>query len=144
MHRLFFQRSATLVTALLLAGCATEYHGFDKPERITGGGGEKSSFHGLDLWTAGLPQREFEVIGEISDNRPCGALAMCVRGSRIASLAKEQGGDALILGYDGVGIKGRGLTSGLSTAETPSDLLNTPMKREVSKYYVIRYLNPPL
>lgn len=69
---------------------------------------------------------------------------MCLRGSRIASLAKEQGGEGLILGYDRVGFKGRGLTSGLSTAETPSDLLNTPMKREVSKYYVIRYQNPPL
>ena len=144
MHRTFFRRAAILLAALLLAGCATEYHGFDKPERVTGGGGDKSSFHGLDLWTAGLPQGEFEVIGEISDNRPCGALAMCARGSRIASLAKEQGGDALILGYDGVGIKGRGFTTGLPATETPTDLLSTPGKREVSKYYVIRYLTPPL
>lgn len=125
---------------LLLAGCATEFHAFDKTERVTGGGGEKISFHGLELWTAGLPQGEFEVIGEISDNRPCGALAMCARGFRIASLAKEQGGDALVLGYDRVGMKGRGSIADFAPPETSADLLNTPMKREISKYYVIRYL----
>lgn len=140
MPRSFLERAAPLLAALLLAGCATEYHGFDKPERVTGGGGEKSSFHGLDLWTVGLPQGEFEVIGEIIDNRPCGALAMCARGSRIAFLAKEQGGEALILGYDRVGMKGRASTADSTPPETSADLLNTPMKREISKYYVIRYL----
>lgn len=68
---------------------------------------------------------------------------MCFRGSRIASLAREKGGDGLILGYDGVGIKGRGITSGLAITEAPNDLLTTPMNREVSKYYVIRYLHAP-
>lgn len=127
--------------SLLLSGCVTEYRQFEPPERVTGSGGEKTSFHGMELWTAGLPPREFIVLGEITDNRPCGAMAMCLRGSQIASLARQQGGDALILGFDRVGAKWNGAAPGWNANDsgTTANLMNNPIKQEVSKYYVIKY-----
>jgi hypothetical protein len=126
---------------LLLSGCVTEYREFVRPERVTGSGGEKSSFHGMDLWTAGLPPGEFIVVGEIVDNRPCGAMAMCLRGSQIASLARQKGGDALILSFDKVGATWNAASPrwGASSSDTSADLMNNPIKQEVSKYYVIKY-----
>lgn len=143
MHPVPRLRHALCIAALLvLSGCVTEYRDFARPERVTGSGGEKSSFHGIDLWTAGLPPREFIVFGEIIDNRPCGAMAMCLRGGQIASLARQKGGDALILGFDRVGSTWNAAAPrwGGGTSDTSADLMNNPIKQEVSKYYVIRYL----
>ena len=135
---------ASSITALfLLSGCATQYRPFVQPVYATGSGGEKSSFHGIDLWTEGRPPRKFVVIGSIIDNRPCGAFAMCLRGAQVARLAREQGGDALILGYDRKGVKWRG--SSLPTQSQPNpasvtDPLSTSIESEVTKYYVVKYL----
>lgn len=135
-------RAVCLVLLLPLAGCVTEYRDFERPERVSGSGGEKCSLHGMELWTAGLPPREFVVFGEIIDTRPCGAAAMCLRGARIASLARQKGGDALILGFDRVGAKWNGAVPrwDVTGSDTSADLINNPIKQEVSKYYVIRYL----
>ena len=123
----------------LLPGCATEYHDFARTAVMTGAGGEKTPLHGIDLWTAGLPPRKFEVIGLITDNRPCGLLAMCARHYQIASLAKQHGGDALILKFDRRGMRWRapGNATQLSSG---TDLMTAPIEQEVSKYFVIRYL----
>ena len=87
VHRV---RMIFLVTLMaLLPGCATEYHDFAKTEVMTGAGGEKTPLHGIDLWTAGLPPRKFEVIGLITDNRPCGMLAMCARHSPWTSTGRS-------------------------------------------------------
>lgn len=136
-------RTAFVATMLLLvSGCVTEYREFVRPERVTGSGGEKTSFHGIDVWTAGLPPREFMVFGEIIDNRPCGAMAICLRGRQIASLAREKGGDALILRFDRVGATWNAAAPrwNAGSSDTSADLMNNPIKQEVSKYYVIRYL----
>jgi len=128
---------------LFISGCATDYHPFPKPKVVMGSGGEKSSFHGIDLWTAGLPPQKFEVIGSIIDNRPSGALAMCLRGSQIVSLAKQQGGDALILEYDRTGAEWNGVRANQQNparSSVSADIASNPIQRAVTKYYVIRYL----
>ena len=106
---------------------------------MTGAGGEKTPLHGIDLWTAGLPPRKFEVIGLITDNRPCGMIAMCMRHYQIAALAKRHGGDALILKFDRSGMRWRAPVSS-PQSDPGTDLMTTPIKQEVSKYFVIRYL----
>ena len=123
----------------LLQGCATEYHDFARTAVITGTGGEKTSFHGIDLWTAGLPPQKFEVIGLITDNRPCGMIAMCSRHYQIASLARQHGGDALILKFDRPGMRWRA-PSNAPQGNSGTDLMTAPIVQEISKYYVIRYL----
>jgi hypothetical protein len=130
---------------LLLTACSTDYHAFPQSKIVSGSGGEKSSFHGIDLWTAGLPPRKFEVIGSIIDNRPSGAFAMCLKGSQIASLAKQKGGDALIMEYDRTGMEWKGLGNGQQNpahSETTADITANPIRRDIAKYYVIRYLSP--
>lgn len=129
---------------LFLSACATEYHPFSQPKLVTGSGGDKSSFHGIDLWTAGLPPGKFVVIGSIIDNRPCGAFAMCLRGAQISNLAKQKGGDALILEYDRTGAQWKGLGNGFQNTAHPNtstDITTTPIERDITKYYVIRYLS---
>jgi len=136
-------RSALCAATLLISACATDYHPFVRPHVVTGSGGEKSPFHGIDLWTAGLPPCRFEVIGSIIDNRPSGALAMCLRGSQIAALAKQKGGDALILEYDRAGTQWNGITGGQQNpmrSSTAADIAGNPIQRGITKYYVIRYL----
>ena len=123
----------------MLPGCATEYHDFARTAIMTGAGGEKTTLHGIDLWRAGLPPRKFEVIGLITDNRPCGMIAMCTRHYQIAALAKRHGGDALILKFDRSGMRWRAPVSS-PQSDSGTDLMTTPIKQEVSKYFVIRYL----
>lgn len=133
-------RSLLLAAILpLVAGCATEYHDFARTAVMNGSGGEKTTIHGIDLWTAGLPPRKFEVIGLITDSRPCGMLALCTRASRISSLAREHGGDALILKFDRQGIRWHAPGNG-SQGPSGTDLINAPIQQEISKYFVIRYL----
>jgi hypothetical protein len=136
-------RLAVCAGTLLLSACATDYHSFAQPKIITGSGGEKSTFHGIDLWTAGLPPQKFEVIGSIIDNRPSGAFAMCVRGRQIALLARQKGGDALIMEYDRTGSEWKGVGNGQQSpghSETTADITANPILRDITKYYVIRYL----
>jgi hypothetical protein len=138
--------SGTLICSLVLlfvSGCTTDYHPFPQPKVVMGSGGEKSSFHGIDLWTAGLPPRKFEVIGSIIDNRPSGALAMCLRSFQIAALAKQKGGDAMILEYDRAETQWNGITGGQQNpirSNTVADIAGSPIHRGITKYYVIKYL----
>ena len=135
------QAALWIILALFLSGCATEYRPFVQPVYATGAGGEMHSLHGMDLWTQGRPPRKFMVIGSIIDNRPSSTIAMCFQGAQVVRLAKEQGGDALILGYDRKGVKWHGgLPSTQITSATSPETLPTSIEREVTKYYVIKYL----
>jgi len=137
------QAALWIMVASLLSGCATEYRPFVQPVYATGAGGEMHTFHGMDLWTEGRPPRRFMVIGSIIDNRPSSAIAMFLQGAQVVRLAKEQGGDALIIGYDRKGVKWRGSSSllqGQIGSISSSDLLPTSIESEVTKYYVIKYL----
>ena len=135
------QAALWIMVASLLSGCATEYRPFVQPVYATGAGGEMLTFHGMDLWTEGRPPRRFMVIGSIIDNRPSSAVAMFLQGAQVVRLAKEQGGDALIIGYDRKGVKWHGgLPPTQITSATSPETLPTSIESEVTKYYVIKYL----
>jgi hypothetical protein len=123
----------------LMPGCATEYRDFPRPTVMSGAGGEKTSLCGVDLWNAGLPPQKFEVIGLITDNRPCGMLAMSLRQYQVATLAKRHGGNALILKFDQPGMRWRA-PGNTPAGNSGTDLMTAPIYQEVSKYFVIRYL----
>jgi len=137
------QAALWIMVTSILTGCATEYRPFVQQVYATGAGGEMHIFHGMDLWTEGRPPRRFMVIGSIIDNRPSSAVAMFLQGAQVVRLAKEQGGDALIIGYDRKGVKWRGSSShpqGQIGSISSSDLLPTSIESEVTKYYVVKYL----
>jgi hypothetical protein len=144
MHRLCpIKTIVSLALILLLSGCSTQYRPFVQPVYATGAGGEKTSFYGMDLWRDGRPPRRFMVIGSIVDTRPCGAIAMCFKGAQVARLAKEQGGDALIIGFDKMASKWNGLaspTQNQNLQATSPDFMRAPIENQVTKYYVIKYL----
>jgi hypothetical protein len=67
-------------------------------EELRGAGGKHSSYHGVDVWTQGMPKRAFRVIGVIKDIRTDKFFAgNLVQSSRLAKLVKNHGGDAAII-----------------------------------------------
>lgn len=86
------------VPGLAGAGDFTPYYG--KGEVIEGKGGTMEVVDGVEFWKSGTPPMRYEVIGYIDDTRKVtgwiGKLNLKAQGSKVAKLAKEHGGDAVI------------------------------------------------
>jgi hypothetical protein len=96
--------ATVFVAAVLLCGCSspkfTEYHGIGV---LQGKGGEVRSVDGVDIWEHGEPARKYEILGTV-DGLPhspkrgrLSALFSQDQDSAIAKIAKNHGGDAIIL-----------------------------------------------
>ncbi len=65
-----------------------------------GTGGASKNVDGIDMWMEGTPPRKFLIIGVINDSRPGRGIAMLLRDGHIAAMAKEKGGDAVLLRFE--------------------------------------------
>jgi hypothetical protein len=96
--------SMVFVATFLLCGCSspkfTKYPGMGV---LQGSGGEVRSVDGIDIWEHGEPARKYEILGSV-DGIPHGPklgrlsrLFSQDRDSAIAKVAKDHGGDAILL-----------------------------------------------
>lgn len=83
--------------AAALVGCgSTKFQEYRGSAISQGGGGTVRVVNGIDFWENGEPDRPFRTIGVIDDSRMTGIQSLS-RDKNIASVAKEKGGDAVVL-----------------------------------------------
>jgi hypothetical protein len=92
---------AVAMTTMLVTSCTkirtnfTEYRGSSV---IEGKGGTIRVVDGIDFWENGEPDRKYKIIGVIDDYRGEGLISRLVsRDVTIANMAREKGGDAVII-----------------------------------------------
>jgi len=125
-----------------------------------GDGGTKKVVDGVDFWADGAPPRAFKLLGYISDRRHktglIGMFRMSSLEGDVAKLAKENGGDAVILvgsEAETVGTVGSSYGNAQGNANTVGG--NTTMhasgwstgssaavQKQQSKYAVVKYVEP--
>ena len=146
------------VILLSLSACSTKFYSYSGAKVITGTGGASKKVDGIDLWIEGTPPGNFEIVGVIHDHRPGRGISMLLRDGKIAAVAKQQGGDGVLLSFDeretvGSFTSGNSYTTGQATAyktlggvqaygsaNTSSTAISQTITRRNSKFYVIRYL----
>ena len=86
------------VLGSLFAGCAhTDFSAYEGSPVYQGAGGSKKIIEGVDVWNFGTPPRRYRVIGIIDDTRGGGPAPMAFHLSALASKARRQGGDGVII-----------------------------------------------
>ena len=138
-----------VVIAISISGCATtEYKSFEaKDNMFDGKGGTKIVVDGMEMWDNGDPPRKFKVLGIIDDQRPGGLIPMSQLRSDMVKKAREAGGDAVvqlsnqsqIAGYQTSGSASAYAYGSSATAYGSST--TTPVRRNVAKFAVIKYLD---
>lgn len=138
-----------VVIAISISGCATtEYKSFEaKDNMFDGKGGTKIVVDGMEIWDNGDPPRKFKVLGIIDDQRPGGLIPMSQLRSDMVKKAREAGGDAVvqlsnqsqIAGYQTSGSASAYAYGSSATAYGSST--TTPIRRNVAKFAVIKYLD---
>jgi hypothetical protein len=140
--------------SLALAGCSTNYYTYSGPAVIAGQGGAAKRVDGIDIWLVGAPPRKFRIIGYIEDSRPGGPIPMAARNAKIASVAKSQGGDGVLItsdfaNYLGSVTTGNAYTTGQAnfvgnnvygSAFTTGTAVSASIVRREGRFYVIKYL----
>lgn len=104
-HKFVLSLGAGLAV-LLVSGCAiytpTSFSGWRGEAEFTGSGGTVRHTDGIDIWTYGEPDRRCRLLGLIqqeyyNNNSIMSFLAGATKDSRIINVAKENGGDAIVL-----------------------------------------------
>jgi hypothetical protein len=140
--------------ALLLSGCVTEYYAYQGGGPMIGQGGASKSIDGVDIWVIGAPPRKFQIIGYIEDSRPGGPPSMAQRNPKLAAIAKQQGGDGVLIHSDAAQYMGSITTGNAFTtangsfygngfnasALTTGTVVSAPMIRREGRFFVIKYL----
>jgi hypothetical protein len=118
------------VLCTLLCSCAdTQYYTYSGSRVCQGAGGAARSIDGIDFWIEGSPAKRFQVIGVITDDRRGSRIAMALRNGVIAKLAKQNGGDAVMLARDNsevVGSISSVSNSGYGSSYTTAEATVTP------------------
>ena len=118
------------ILCVLLCSCAdTQYFNYSGAKICQGTGGAARSIDGVDFWIEGSPARKLQVIGVITDDRRGSRIAMALRNGAIAKLAKQNGGDAVMIARDNsevIGSISSATTSGYGTSYTSGQATVTP------------------
>lgn len=94
-----------LISCAALIGCAVysqnTFSQWSGPNQFQGTGGSKKILEGIDVWTTGLPDQPFQILGTISqssvqDGSLVSTLATLDSEASLARDAKKQGGDGII------------------------------------------------
>jgi hypothetical protein len=133
--------------AFLFEGCSTDYYTYTGPEIYQGTGGAAKNVDGINIWLVGTLLRKFKIIGYITDSRPGGPIPMAMRNSDLATVAKKNGGDGILIKGDQANFLGTystgnamAFSNGNLTTATGSSV-SMPMIRQEGQYFVIKYLN---
>jgi hypothetical protein len=108
--------------ALLLTACISTSHfrSWDGPAEFEGQGGAFATKDGIDIYSAGAPNRKCRILGIIDSSTMSSAEMMVLFGdswstSKLVKEAKARGGNAVILTDDRVKLLGW-VSSGTATA----------------------------
>ncbi len=142
-------RALSFVILLALVGCvSTEYLAYEGRDAIREGqGGTKRVVDGIDFWETGSPPRKYQVLGIINDDRPDAILPRMQRNHSIAKLAKDKGGDAVMMmdrgsritGYATTDVTTANLNGNTVTAASTGEM--RAVRRESQTLAVIKYLD---
>ena len=95
---------------------------------IEGKGGTVRVVDGIDFWESGEPDRRYKILGLIDDTRGEGLISRSGKDSAIAKVAREHGGDAVILSSSNREFTGVNLDNGSANY------------RRISKLVVVKYV----
>lgn len=146
----------------LVSACSTNYYTYSGSGVYQGRGGASKNVDGVDIWLVGTPPRKFKIIGYITDSRHQGVISMALRDSALASVAKKNGGDGILIQGDQREFLGtvstgyaNAVTNGSGTAVTSGNVTTfsgnavttatgtgvaMPIIRRESQYFVIKYV----
>lgn len=134
-------------TAAVAGPKFTAYYGKDPV--YEGQGGAMETVAGVDFWSDGSPPRRFKLLGYISDRRHKTGLIGKMRMSKLqkdlAKVAREHGGDAVILvdaRADTIGFAHSG-TATVNGSQAWGSGFSAGIQKQETKVAVIKYL-PPL
>jgi hypothetical protein len=153
MKKLFFIVSLAALF-LFLSGCVTDYYAYQGGAPIIGQGGASKRVDGIDIWLIGTPP------AEISDHwihRRCsawGPIPMARKNAKLADVAKQRGGDGVLMQSDSAQYMGSLTTGNVFTtangnfygngyngsALTTGTSISTPIIRREGRFFVIKYL----
>lgn len=131
-------------SASVLALDFKRYYGRDAI--VEGRGGEMEQIEGVDYWTNGDPPRRYEIIGYIEDRRHASGLIGMARlkslPKQVARMAKENGGDAVIMVSSGDDVVGYASNAGATVNGNTAygNSMTVPVAKRESRFAVIRYL----
>ncbi len=135
-----------LVVASLTASALDFKRYYGRDAVIEGKGGEMEQIEGVDYWTNGDPPRRYEIIGYIEDRRHASGLVGMARlkslPKQVARMAKENGGDAVIMVSsrdDVIGYASNGSATVNGNNAYGSAMVAPVAKRE-SRFAVVRYI----
>lgn len=143
-------RRIVLLAALLAVSMAAyaldfkRYYGRDAV--VEGQGGEMESIEGVDYWTNGDPPRRYEIIGYIEDRRHASGLVGKMRlkslPKQVAKMAKENGGDAVIMvsAQDDVIGYASNANATVNGNRAYGTAMVAPVAKRESRFAVVRYL----
>ena len=95
------------VALTLLVGCyTTTFTPASRPRQYTGEGGTAHRIDGIEIWTFGAPDRRFEVIGWLEDQRHTGLISRQTFEPDVAAAVKKAGGDGVILQHSDTRFRG--------------------------------------
>ncbi len=90
--------------------------------------------------------RKFMIVGYIEDSRPGRGLAMAARDGDLASVAKKNGGDAVLINADTSQFMGT-VSTGTATAFNTGSMVtatgtgfSAPIMRREGRFFVIKYV----
>lgn len=113
---------------------------------IEGRGGEMEQIEGVDYWTNGDPPRRYEIIGYIEDRRHASGLIGMARlkslPKQVARMAKENGGDAVIMVSSENDVIGYASNASATVNGNTAygNSMSVPVAKRESRFAVIRYL----
>ena len=120
---------AVAVGMILFTSCATTNFTEDHDQTILEGkGGTVRVVEGIDFWENGEPDRKYQILGVIDDSRNDGLIPQIRQDTTIALVARERGGDAVILSDSSLEIRDVDMNDGVARY------------RRMTKVVVVRYV----
>jgi hypothetical protein len=145
MHRILAFCAAAIFAFCAENAMAQEFAAWEgKPQVHEGQGGTRKTVDDIDFWTNGAPPRKFMLLGYITDRRHktgiWGAISMGNLEADVAKVAKQAGGDAVILvsaDAETTGYVGNAWNNPNGNHTWGS---GAPVQKQNSKFAVVKYL----
>lgn len=152
---------ASLLLVVLTACTTTTYSRWTGDQVYKGTGGVCQQVDGIDVWKAGAPDRPYQIVGYILDERGAGIIPMASFTKDMVKVAKENGGDAIVIGesetsvlttyktmsYSSSTFNGTVTKTGPNTARLNGNVqttgfggTNVDIKKQTSKVFVLKYV----
>ncbi|MDP6585585.1 MAG: hypothetical protein QF535_13090 [Anaerolineales bacterium] len=129
------------LAAILVTSCTT-FTPYRGNAIVEGKGGTIRVVKGIDFWENGEPDRKYRILGVIDNSSNEGWFYDMLKDGAIAKIARERGGDAVILSgssreFHGVDFAGSPSSFDI---ENISDLRIGAKYKRITKFVVVKYI----